>query len=225
MPEKERLDKDRQTDIHSEADHYVTFFSPNNEIEVYTNNLPHWRQEDVWYFVTFRLHDSLPKDFVEQIRIERNHWLATNGRNKEGNYSKQQLQEYYRLFSERIEQQLNSGYGSCILKNPVNAAVVANTLTFFANQRYILDAWVIMPNHVHVLVKPINGFNLWEITHSWKSFSATKINELENREGQLWMHESHDHIVRSAEALDSIRDYIRLNPQKAGLQEGTFLLS
>ncbi|MCO6496256.1 MAG: hypothetical protein J5I50_01210 [Chitinophagaceae bacterium] len=79
MPEKERLDKDRQTDIHSEADHYVTFFSPNNEIEVYTNNLPHWRQEDVWYFVTFRLHDSLPKDFVEQIRIERNHWLATNG--------------------------------------------------------------------------------------------------------------------------------------------------
>ncbi|MCO6496255.1 MAG: transposase [Chitinophagaceae bacterium] len=111
------------------------------------------------------------------------------------------------------------------MKNPVNAAVVANALTFFANQRYILDAWVIMPNHVHVLVKPINGFNLWEITHSWKSFSATKINELENREGQLWMHESHYHIVRSAEALDSIRDYIGLNPQKAGLQEGTFLLS
>ena len=61
-----------------------------------------------------------------------------------------------------------------------------------------------MPNHVHVVVTPMKGFALGEILHSWKSFSAHKINELLGREGQLWQRESYDHIVRNAESLRGI---------------------
>ena len=199
------------------------FFNPNNEIQIHTGNLPHWQQGSVWYFISFRLADSIPAKVAEQIKADREMWLKTNKKDVQGGYSKEQLKEYYRLFSEKTEKLLDNGIGSCILKKPGLAQIVADALHYFNNQRYVLDEWVIMPNHVHLLVKPIGDHKLQDILHSWKSFTANEINKRTGNKGQLWMHESYDHIVRNEKALDAIRHYIRQNPVKAHLKEGSYL--
>ena len=194
-----------------------TFLNPNDEINIYQGNLPHWQQAGVFYFVTFRLADSIPKEKMDQLRQERELWLAKHSKGDKENYSVEELREYYRLFSERVEEWLDAGKGSCILKQEKYAKIVADALMHFNNERYILDEWVIMPNHVHVLVQPINNHNLTDILHSWKSYTANEINKLSGNKGQLWMHESYDHIVRNERALEAIRNYIRQNPIKAGI--------
>lgn len=200
-----------------DIDYNHNFFNPYDEIDIHTGNLPHWQQKDVWYFVTFRLADSLPREIVEQIKKERELWLEQHKKEENKPYSIEELKEYYRLFSERIENLLDDCKGSCILQEERIAKIVADALLFFQNQKYVLDDWAIMPNHLHILVKPINGYTLPEITHSWKSFTANEINKLTGKSGQLWLHESYDHIVRNESAFYAIRNYIRNNPIKVKL--------
>jgi len=69
-----------------------------------------------------------------------------------------------------------------------------------------------MPNHVHVLVKPLPEYRLANILHSWKSYSANQLNRRLERTAQFWQHESFDHIVRSPEQMERIKKYIRNNP-------------
>ncbi len=189
--------------------------------------LPHIQQKNAWYFVTFRLADALPKEKIEQLNREREEWLA---KHKDlvveasslsellNNLSEEKRQEYYRLFSKRVEDWLNAGYGSCILKNEKIAKIVAETLLYFNHKRYELSDWVIMPNHVHMLIKPLGEYSLSQILHSIKSYSSHKINELTGKKGQVWMHESYDHIIRSERAFKAIRNYIRNNPLKANIE-------
>ncbi|MFY9261838.1 MAG: HsdR family type I site-specific deoxyribonuclease, partial [Gallionella sp.] len=190
------------------------YFNPLTEIEIHSgDNLPHWEQGSVWYFVTFRLADALPLAVVAELKKEREHWKQTHDLN---NLSPEALAEYHRLFSERYEALLNAGSGSCVLRDEVNAKIVRDALQYFEGQRYVLDEFVIMPNHVHVLVKPINGHGLPDITHSWKSFTANKINKRLGKTGPFWQHESYDHIVRHDHAMNAIRRYIKENPKVAG---------
>jgi len=194
-----------------------TFFNPYDEIDIHRGDLPHWQQKNVWYFVTFRLADSIPAETIEEIRKERVQWLIKHKKNNNEQYSLEELKEYYRLFSERVEKLLDDCRGSCVLRQEKIAKIVADALLYFNNKKYILDDWVIMPNHVHILVKPINNYSLQEITHSWKSFTANEINKVLGRSGQLWLHESYDHIVRNEKAFFAIKNYIRNNPVKANL--------
>ncbi len=190
------------------------FFSPLSEIEIRTGgNLPHWEQGSVWYFVTFRLADALPCAVVEKIQQQREQWRQTHDLK---NLSREELAEYHQLFSARYEQLLNAGSGSCVLRDPPNADIVHGALRYFDGQRYALDDYVVMPNHVHVLVKPLPGHGLADILHSWKSYTANQLNGRLGRTGQLWQHESYDHIVRNEAAMESIRRYIRENPKVAG---------
>ncbi|MBC7368416.1 MAG: transposase [Undibacterium sp.] len=188
------------------------YFNPLSEIDIRTGgNLPHWEQGPVWYFVTFRLADALPPDVVEKIQQQREQWRRTHDLK---NLSREKLSEYHQLFSERYDQLLNAGSGSCVLRDPTNADIVHGALRFFDRQRYVLDEYVVMPNHVHVLVKPLPGHELADLLHSWKSYTANQLNRRLGRIGQLWQHESYDHIVRNEPAMDAIRRYIRENPTK-----------
>jgi REP element-mobilizing transposase RayT len=188
------------------------FFNPRNEIDLRTGgNLPHWEQGAVWYFITFRLADALPRAIAEELKRERDQWKEAHGRSA---LSRSELAEYRRLFSARYEDLLPAGSGACVLRDPRLAGIVRDALGCFQGQRYLLDDYVIMPNHVHVLVKPLPGHGLVAILHSWKSFTANRINRQIARTGQLWQHESYDHIVRSEAALHAFRRYIRDNPTK-----------
>ena len=108
------------------------------------------------------------------------------------------------------------------MKQPEISAMVEEALRFFDSQRYWLGHFVIMPNHVHVLVRPLGENSLSEILHSWKSFTAKKINTLFRREGKVWQDESFDCIVRDVANLEQFSAYIQENPVKAQLRKGNF---
>lgn len=83
---------------------------------------------------------------------------------------------------------------------------------------YDLFAWVVMSNHVHVLIRPHKP--LREVTRAIKSASARAANIILGREGQrFWQVESFDHWVRSNAEFEKIVRYIEDNPVKAGLVE------
>ena len=192
------------------------YFDYESVTEQRRRNLPHWDQDGVIYFVTFRLWDSIPNNAIEEITQERIEWRLINKIESETDLRTINFElkkEYYKLFSERIDKLLDNGFGSCILNKPSNSLIIQNALEYFDSDRYRLGNWFIMPNHIHILVKPLKIWSLSEITHSWKSYTANKLNLLLGRKGQLWMHESFDHIVRSSDQLQRIQKYIIDNPK------------
>jgi REP element-mobilizing transposase RayT len=182
-------------------------------------NLPHWRQEGVTYFVTFRLADSLPQVKLEEWLRERGAWLVAHPKP----WDDATGIAYHRQFTTRIEKWLDAGHGSCMLARSDIRSIVANALPHFAGTRYWLDMWVIMPNHVHVVLTPLAGYELSKILHAWKSFTSHAIVKiLPEWHGPFWQKESFDHIVRSRDQLDRFRVYIAENPR--GLPADRFSL-
>ncbi|HEV2425529.1 MAG TPA: transposase [Terriglobia bacterium] len=97
------------------------------------------------------------------------------------------------------------------------ARLVENALFFFDAARYHLHAWVVMPNHVHVLFTPEVGYTLSVILHSWKSFTASQANRLLGRYGRFWQEEYFDRYIRNQKHYLIVIDYIESNPVTAGL--------
>jgi len=189
-------------------------FNPIQEInQSRRKNLPHWTQEGGTYFVTFRLADSIAKTRINEYKELREKWEAHH----HPPYTRKEQERFNALFSERVNSWLDEGAGACILHQPEISKIVADTLAHFNGERYDLDEWVIMPNHVHVLITPRPDVDLKSILHSWKSYSAQQINKLTGKSGSIWKKESYDHIVRDQEELNRIRKYIRDNPAKAGI--------
>ncbi len=206
-------------------------FDENAEIRIYYHGfLPHWRQAGCTYFVTFRLADSVPKGVVEEWRYERDLWLAARGIDVKlpdwqlglRRLSSKEREQLERQFTGRLFQYLDRGCGDCQLRDVRASETVATALKHFHGQRVQTGDFVVMPNHVHALLTPFQGFELEEILHSIKSYTANEINRLYARKGTFWMDESHDHIVRDAEELLRIQEYIRRNPLKAKLKTEAF---
>jgi hypothetical protein len=76
-----------------------------------------------------------------------------------------------------------------------------------------------MPNHVHVLFTPQEGFEIGKIVQAWKSVSARRINAVLNRRGQLWQEDYFDRFIRDAPHFERVLGYIEWNPPDAGLCE------
>ncbi len=195
-------------------------FDPYGEVIQRQRDLPHSEQPQATYLVTFWLADSVPQKLPQHWREEQDTWLKFHPKPWDWKTER----EYHRRFVEQREDWLDRGHGSCLLRDSETAQIVADALRFFDGERYYLDAFVIMPNHVHALVQPTGDNSLSEILHSWKSFTANEINRLMRRREELWMHESYDHIVRDWEELLSWRRYIAGNPEKARLRDAEFVL-
>ena len=185
------------------------FFDTDMKLNIQRRKLPHWTQEKVIYFVTFRLSDSLPVQKLEALNEEKTRWLAANPLP----HNDKQIKEYHRNFSRRIHEWLDAGYGSCLLARPEIPRIIDGALNFFDGKRYALGEYIVMPNHVHVLVEPLGNHKLSEILHSWKSYSAKEINKIIGSHGSVWHRESFDRIVRSPAHLTRIEEYIRDNPK------------
>lgn len=74
-----------------------------------------------------------------------------------------------------------------------------------------------MPNHVHAIVQPADGWDLSAILHTWKSYTAHEANKLLDRAGEFWQSESYDHIIRNGRAYHAAVRYVLSNPESAGL--------
>ncbi len=195
-------------------------YSPDLPRDSSQRHLPHWQQAGTTYFVTFRLADSLPVEKVNLLRKQRDGWLLLNPEP----WNELQEKEYSLLFSEKLNEWLDAGYGECILSNTAVSEIVESSLLHFDGVRYDLDEYVIMPNHVHILISPLAEHSLDKIFHTLKSFTAHAINKKLKLQGAIWMDESYDHIVRSMDQLEFYRKYIRENPSKARLRIGKYSL-
>ena len=175
-------------------------------------NLPHWHQAGATYYVTFRLADSLPAQVLEAWHAEREELRAAARAGDD-----RAVRQLPRLATEQMEQRLDKGAGECLLAKPSCASIVAAALSHFDEHRYRLWAWCIMPNHVHALVEPAEGYDLSSILHTWKSYTAHALNRALGRHGPVWQAETFDHLVRQADAFERQLAYILANPEQAGL--------
>ncbi len=181
------------------------------------DHLPHLKREGASYFVTFRLAGTLPREVLTQLKQEREAILA-QAQAARRPLSWHEQEELFRWYSSRVDRYLDAGHGGCCLRQPEIAALVADALRFHAGQRFELSAWVVMPNHVHVMVRPLPGWTLSQILQSWKGFTAHAANDRLGRQGQaFWQPESFDHLVRDDEDLHRCCHYTTMNPVNAGL--------
>ena len=126
---------------------------------------------------------------------------------------------FHQTFSQQYMEHLDKGLGACVLKQPNLARIVADSLLYFDGDRYHIGDFVVMPNHVHLLVCLLGNTDLLKQCRSWKQFSAVKINKVLGQTGRFWQEESFDHLVRSPEQFCAIQEYIRKNPSHLSKDE------
>ena len=162
----------------------------------YERRLPHWDVVGQPLFVTFRLYGTLPASRV---------------------FPPERLSSAKAFVA--MDRILDAArHGPAYLGRPEIAELVVNAL--FAGEctflRYELHAFVVMPNHVHVLVTPGVPSTKW--LGPLKGFTAHAANRLLGFAGKhFWQDESYDHLVRDEREFGRILTYIECNPVKAGL--------
>ena len=171
--------------------------------------IPHCDYGGLLQAVTFRLADSLPSPVVVS-------WRRELERDLDGSdpVIKQAAEAVLR---RKIAIYEDAGHGSCLLRHPAHADIVQRSLMLHHGMRYRLIEWCVMPNHVHVMFRPSEGFSLGKILQGWKGGSSVEINRLCHREGPLWMRDYHDRLIRDEDHFRNARSYIRQNPVKAKL--------
>jgi len=204
---------------HGQDAHATPWTPEYGEIEKRQGSyLPHWTADGAMYSVTFRLADSLPRGVLEGFLREREA-IMKRAEAAGRCLTAQEEQRLEQLFSEKVERFLDAGYGACVLRDDRVALLVRDAMAHFDGERYDVLAWCVMPNHVHVVVRPRAGHDLSDILHSWKSFTGNRINRLLGRRGVLWQPESFDHLIRDGEDFEHTAAYVLGNPEAAGLQD------
>ena len=176
--------------------------------------LPHLEISDGTYFLTFRLADSLPTAVLTQLRIEcklsslyQSYRVATSVQNE---------------YRSKVENYLDQGNGECLLKEPKIARITIDALSSNNGEKYILHAWTIMPNHVHVLFTIDKSSTLSSIIQKWKGSSGFHANRFLRRTGSFWQPEYFERLIRSPRQFEFYVRYIYNNPVKAGLCQKVF---
>lgn len=201
-------------------DHELQFYSPWQDTKIWKGFLPHWEQPGASYFITWRLADSIPETKLQELNEEKKSWLA----NHPQPWSPEDEEAFHQLFSGKIDEWLDAGFGSCLLRDQDLRDLVRASLLFFEGERYVIHSFVIMPNHCHVLVTLKENFDLAGLLHSWKSFSARELNRLRSATGTVWQKEYFDRLVRDGKHFESCVKYIRRNPERARLLDTEYSL-
>jgi putative transposase len=162
----------------------------------YRRRLPHVYQTEHSVFLTWRLYDSLPSHRVFPA-------VALN--------SGQAFAAMDRLLDEACT-------GTFYLRQPPIADMIVEAIQYNANvlSHFALHAFVVMPNHVHLLATP--AVVIPKLTKSLKGITAKRANAMLALTGSpFWQEESYDHLVRHKGEFEKIRNYIEANPVRAGL--------
>lgn len=157
--------------------------------------LPHLDIAGQPVFITFRLWGSLPSS---------RHFPAANLTSGEAFLAIDRLLDQARC-------------GPTFLKQAAIAQSVRTSLLYGSEiKHYDLHSWVIMPNHVHLLLTPV--ISVSKLLNSLTSATARRANLILKRTGHpFWQDESYDHVVRNRDEFQRIQRYIENNPVAAGL--------
>jgi putative transposase len=215
---------------------FTTFDDAEDFLHIpgYQRNLPHWRFKDATYFVTFRLADSIPQEIATRWQQQEAQWLFEHG--IDIRWRKTEPDRFHQAFkalspsarsafehemSRQFFVELDRAHGHCVLRHEEAGRMVAETLQHFHGHRVWTGDFVVMPNHVHVIVQPFEGIPLEEWLYSVKRFAANRLPEVVKRAGHVWQPESFDRVIRDRAELRRTREYIAKNPRN--LQPGTFI--
>ena len=163
-------------------------------MRIFQRRLPHWYAIGQPLFVTFRLHGSLPtgREFPKESTTSGAAFLSMDRL----------------LDSARV--------GPTYLVMPCIAQAVTDSIHYCGKADFKLHAWVVMPNHVHMLITARSDIS--KFMRRLKGYSARQANRLLSRTGEpFWQEESYDRLVRTPEEFKNIEAYILSNPVKAGL--------
>jgi REP element-mobilizing transposase RayT len=168
----------------------------SGRIMFWYRRLPHWVPEETIVFVTWRLAETLPQPppaFLVQDS------------------------DAGRRFLKMDDRQLDCARdGPRWLEDPNIAASFVEALLYGERVRrsYDLFAWVVMPNHVHVVLKPHAKLRDYAMG---KTATAVRANSIAGRTGQpFWQREYFDRWIRTDKELASVIAYVEANPVKAG---------
>ncbi|MDP9268458.1 MAG: transposase [Acidobacteriota bacterium] len=154
--------------------------------------LPHWEVESGTYFVTFRLHDSIPSHVVAQMKERLTQLGVRDDR------------ELTKKLNLQIDRYVDRGTGACYLRNPAVALIVHDSIQNLDGQMYRLMAWAVMPNHIHLVFRLLPGRTLAKATQSLKSFTSKRANTILGRSGVFWQREYYDRSPRNARELNRL---------------------
>ena len=189
----------------------------------YHRHLPHIQPPGATLFVTFRLAGSLPTHIQVELSREANRvkrdLARLSDKQEPGRTAYLAHKRLFGLWDNCLDTMTE---GDHWLKIPEVAQIVVDSLHYFDSERYLLDCFCLLSNHVHVVFQPLEKesgqyYALSSIMHSIKRYTAVSANKVLDREGQFWQHESYDHVVRDEAELQRIRQYVLNNPVKAGL--------
>jgi putative transposase len=182
--------------------------------EFYRRRLPHLQIEGGTYFVTFRLKNSLPIEVVKHLSQEFDRIKKLPSEKIET-----EKHRWFEKFDNYLDQALS---GENYLSNSHVASVVEEAIYYRDTKIYDLISFCIMPNHVHLICRPLEKerdkfYSLTEILHSLKRHTARQSNIILKRSGSFWLDESYDHVIRDEAELERTIKYVLYNPVKAKL--------
>jgi len=217
----------------------IQAFDPEQPYSVVWRRLPHWAQAGTMCFITWRTGDSIPRDVVKRWIAERNALLLSQGIRvndggigERGMHWKQLVERlppaaHWKVqcdMTDQFEQHLDACHGACLLRRRELATIVGDSLQRFDGDRYELTDFVVMPNHVHVLVAFRDEETMLKQCAGWKRYTARQINEAIGASGEFWQEDSFDHLVRGPEQFGHYRRYIAENGRRANLPETDYLV-
>lgn len=171
-------------------------------------NLPHLHPSEGIFFITYRLFGSLPKEIIEKLHDEY--------KNERGDILIQPNKHtYFVAFDEYLDKYES---GKHYLAIPEIAEINKQAIHHYEEKYYQLICYCIMSNHIHLIIKLRDDApDLSKIMQSIKRFTARESNKIMGCEGQFWMQESYDRLIRDSKELKNIVNYVINNPVKAGL--------
>jgi REP-associated tyrosine transposase len=189
--------------------------------EFYRTNLPHYQPEGVIFAITFRLAFTLPQSILEKLKNEKLEYnrksLLLTGNDKI-NYELEFNRKCFEDFDYFIDRYQS---GRNWLSKSELAGIVYDSLLFLNHKKYILHCFTIMPNHVHLIIKPMKNNESYhaiaDILRSLKGFTARQCNKILHQKGQFWQHGHYDHAIRNDNDYNYQVNYVKNNPVKAGL--------
>ena len=189
--------------------HQLQFLERDKIISITGSRLPHWHQTGKVQFVTFRLADSLPQCCFPELSAYKEAFHAAHPMPWDPD-----TKDEYDLETHKIaDSWLDRGYGDCLLRRKDVRQMIIDALVFYHGKRYTLHHFVIMPNHVHLLLSPFGDEEVTKLMGSVKRFSAKSINTLLGRTGAVWQRNIFDRIVRNAADFEKYVRYIHQNPR------------
>jgi len=190
----------------------------------YERHLPHILPPGETVFVTFRLHGSLPVEVVARLMEEKQtaNTIADQQFGHDASARAKAFADNNKRYFARFDDLLDMRpLGPVWLRQPEIANVVSDAIRYHHERDYILRAYCIMANHVHVLVTILDtGKPFMAVMKSLKGVSSRRCNTLLHRTGMpFWQSESYDHVVWNDTEYKNVVAYILNNPVKAGLVE------